>query len=269
MRVLASVTPFLTERPTSSSTRILLVNLPLARYEARKSPSLWTIATQPREPSSYWIASPVLGFVPFVRVLASVTPFPTEKLASASTRILLVNLPLSRYTTRTLPSLRDWTALPRGLSLFLVASPVLGSAWFVRVLASPNPFPTETPPFHPTRATPRVMKLGARDVAFGSDYTPTIKFFSIQGRLAPFPCSYESLLRDESARRQGPRRRFEMALRITARMYIGTPSGCLGLRGAAARRSATWPFALVGLRATSHTCDSLYAIALNVLAILN
>jgi hypothetical protein len=36
----------------------------------------------------------------------------------------------------------------------------------------------------------------------------------------------------------------------------------LGLRGAAARRSATWPFALGGLRATSHTCDSLYAIAL-------
>ena len=52
-------------------------------------------------------------------------------------------------------------------------------------------------------------------------------------------------------------------LRITARMYIGTPSGCLGLRGAAARRSATWPFALVGLRATSHTCDSLCAIAHN------
>jgi hypothetical protein len=35
----------------------------------------------------------------------------------------------------------------------------------------------------------------------------------------------------------------------------------LGLRGAAARRSATWPFALVGLRATSHTCDTLCAIA--------
>ena len=49
-------------------------------------------------------------------------------------------------------------------------------------------------------------------------------------------------------------------LRITARMYIGAPSGCLGLRGAAARRSATWPFALVGLRATSHTCDSLCEI---------
>ena len=31
----------------------------------------------------------------------------------------------------------------------------------------------------------------------------------------------------------------------------------LGLRGAAARRSATWPLALVGLGATSHTCDSL------------
>ena len=45
---------------------------------------------------------------------------------------------------------------------------------------------------------------------------------------------------------------------ITARMYIGAPAGRLGLRGAAARRSATWPFALVGLRATSHTCDSLY-----------
>jgi hypothetical protein len=49
-------------------------------------------------------------------------------------------------------------------------------------------------------------------------------------------------------------------------MYIGTPSGCLGLRGAAARRSATWPFALVGLRATSHTCDSLCAIAQRVFA---
>ena len=53
-----------------------------------------------------------------------------------------------------------------------------------------------------------------------------------------------------------------MQLRITARMYIGAPSGRLGLRGAAARRSATWPFALVGLRATSHTCDSLYAMPL-------
>ena len=48
---------------------------------------------------------------------------------------------------------------------------------------------------------------------------------------------------------------------ITARMYIAAPSGRLGLRGAAARRSATWPFALVGLRATSHTCDSLWAMA--------
>ncbi len=45
-------------------------------------------------------------------------------------------------------------------------------------------------------------------------------------------------------------------------MYIGAPSGRLGLRGAAARRSATWPLALVGLGATSHTCDSLCAIAL-------
>ena len=51
-------------------------------------------------------------------------------------------------------------------------------------------------------------------------------------------------------------------LRITARMYIGAPAGRLGLRGVAARRSATWPIALVGLMATSHTCDSLYAIAL-------
>jgi hypothetical protein len=49
-------------------------------------------------------------------------------------------------------------------------------------------------------------------------------------------------------------------------MYIGTPSGCLGLRvctsppfgrlglrGAAARRSATWPLGPFGLGATSHT----------------
>ncbi len=35
----------------------------------------------------------------------------------------------------------------------------------------------------------------------------------------------------------------------------------LGLRGAAARRSATWPLALVGLGATSHTRDSLCVIA--------
>jgi hypothetical protein len=47
-------------------------------------------------------------------------------------------------------------------------------------------------------------------------------------------------------------------------MYIGAPLGCLGLRGAAARRSATWPFALVGLRATSQTCDSLCEIAQKV-----
>jgi hypothetical protein len=30
-------------------------------------------------------------------------------------------------------------------------------------------------------------------------------------------------------------------------MYIGAPAGRLGLRGAAARRPATWPFALVVL----------------------
>ena len=62
---------------------------------------------------------------------------------------------------------------------------------------------------------------------------------------------------------------FMAQLRITARMCIGAPSGRLGLRGAAARRSATWPFALVGLRATSHTCDSLYAIALMGYSYLN
>ena len=51
----------------------------------------------------------------------------------------------------------------------------------------------------------------------------------------------------------GSRRYFGRALRITARMYIGTPSGCLGLRGAASRRSATWPLGPFGLGATSHT----------------
>ncbi len=51
---------------------------------------------------------------------------------------------------------------------------------------------------------------------------------------------------------------------ITARMYIAAPSGRLGLRGAAARRSATWPLALVGLGATSHTCDSLYEMRLRL-----
>ncbi len=50
-------------------------------------------------------------------------------------------------------------------------------------------------------------------------------------------------------------------LRNTARMYIGALCGRLGLHGAAARRSATWPLALVGLGATSPTCDTLYAIA--------
>jgi hypothetical protein len=46
-------------------------------------------------------------------------------------------------------------------------------------------------------------------------------------------------------------------------MYIAAPQGRLGLRGAAARRCATWPLALVGLGATSHTCDSLYEICAN------
>ena len=36
-------------------------------------------------------------------------------------------------------------------------------------------------------------------------------------------------------------------------MYIGAPLGRLGLRGAAARRSATWPLGPFGLGATSHT----------------
>ncbi len=58
--------------------------------------------------------------------------------------------------------------------------------------------------------------------------------------------------------------RHKAQLRITARMYIAAPAGRLGLRGAAARRSATWPFALVGLRATSHTCDSLCEIRLGL-----
>jgi hypothetical protein len=43
-------------------------------------------------------------------------------------------------------------------------------------------------------------------------------------------------------------------LRITEPMYIAAPAGRLGLRGAAARRSATWPLALVGVGVTSHTC---------------
>ena len=42
-------------------------------------------------------------------------------------------------------------------------------------------------------------------------------------------------------------------------MYIGAPLGRLGLRGAAARRSATWPLGPFGLGATSHTCPR-YAI---------
>jgi hypothetical protein len=49
--------------------------------------------------------------------------------------------------------------------------------------------------------------------------------------------------------------------RITAAMHFGALSGRLGLRGAAARRSATWPFGLVGLRATSHNRRTLWDIA--------
>ena len=45
------------------------------------------------------------------------------------------------------------------------------------------------------------MKLEVGDVEFGSNYLPTIKIFSNQRRLVSFPCSYESLVRDESARR--------------------------------------------------------------------
>ena len=48
---------------------------------------------------------------------------------------------------------------------------------------------------------------------------------------------------------------------ITARMCIGAPLGHLGLGGAAARRSATCPLGLVGLGATSPTCDTIWDIA--------
>ncbi len=50
------------------------------------------------------------------------------------------------------------------------------------------------------------------------------------------------------------------SLRMTARMYFGAPRGRLGLRGAAARRSATWPLGSVSLGATSHTCGTLWDI---------
>ena len=48
-------------------------------------------------------------------------------------------------------------------------------------------------------------------------------------------------------------------------MCIGAQEGASG--SAALRRAAPphRPFALVGLRATSHTCDSLYAIAVKCL----
>ncbi len=49
-------------------------------------------------------------------------------------------------------------------------------------------------------------------------------------------------------------------LHITARMCFAALFGRLGLRGAAARRSATCPFGLVGLRGTSHTRRTLCAI---------
>ena len=50
------------------------------------------------------------------------------------------------------------------------------------------------------------------------------------------------------------------ARHITARRRIGARSGRLGLRGAGARRSATWPLASVRLGATSPTCDTLCAM---------
>ena len=46
----------------------------------------------------------------------------------------------------------------------------------------------------------------------------------------------------------------------TARMCFAGLFGRLGLRGAAARRSATCPSGLVGLRGTSHTRGTLCAI---------
>jgi hypothetical protein len=50
----------------------------------------------------------------------------------------------------------------------------------------------------------------------------------------------------------------ELALRITARMYIGASEGA---SGSAALRRAAWPLGLVGLGAASHTCDTLSEIA--------
>ena len=61
---------------------------------------------------------------------------------------------------------------------------------------------------------------------------------------------------------EGRGKRKTAHLRITARMCIGAPSGRLGLRGAAARRSATQPRGPVGLGATSHTRRTLSDIAL-------
>jgi hypothetical protein len=50
-------------------------------------------------------------------------------------------------------------------------------------------------------------------------------------------------------------------------MCIGALGGRLGLRRAAPRASATWPFGLVGLRATSHNRRTLWDIALRASAV--
>jgi hypothetical protein len=58
-------------------------------------------------------------------------------------------------------------------------------------------------------------------------------------------------------------------LRITARMYIGAPSGRPELRGTAARRSVTKLLGPFGLRAAPDKRKTLYAIAPNTVLIHN
>jgi hypothetical protein len=56
----------------------------------------------------------------------------------------------------------------------------------------------------------------------------------------------------------------EGATAYNSAYVLRRPDGRLGLRGAAARRSATWPFGPVGLRPTSHTRGTLQDIARGV-----
>ncbi len=136
-----------TKKLSSTSTRIVLVNFTARSLQQRQIRRFRRVYPALHRGCSSTLSRAIqlLGSSWFVRVPLSVTPFLTERLASTSMRIVLVNLAARSLQRLKVHRLRRVYPSPhRGCSSALKrAVELLGSSCFVRVPMSVTPFPTE------------------------------------------------------------------------------------------------------------------------------